>query len=68
MNHISTFYKEETNNKHRAEVIRDNEVYQIHYYNIHGELFKTESFEGKSKDYVEDAAENWASGVKVLNG
>jgi len=68
MRHISNFYKEDANPKHRAEIINENDVYKIHYYNIHGELFKTESFEGKSWNYVRDAAENWASGIKVLNG
>lgn len=67
MRHISTFYKENATSKHRAEVILNEGVYQIHYYNINGELFKTETFEGKPQSYVENAAEFWVS-IKVLNG
>ena len=68
MQHLSTFYKENATSKHRAEVVNNEGVYQIHYYNINGELFKTESFEGKAQNYVEDAAENWTTDIKVLNG
>jgi hypothetical protein len=31
-----------------------------------GNVFYTESFHGKSVHYVEDAAENWALGHKIL--
>lgn len=67
---ISIYYKEENNSRARAEVIREDRDggYSIHYYHATGDLFKTESYEGKSLQYVEDAAENWTLGIKVLNG
>ena len=42
--------------------------YDIHYYGPGGDLIKTENFAGKSIYYVQDAAENWIAGIKVLNG
>tara|TARA_R110000868_G_scaffold244495_1_gene500815 strand:+ start:146 stop:358 length:213 start_codon:yes stop_codon:yes gene_type:complete len=70
MKQISTYFKEGTDLKSRAEVVfdSDNTVYNIEYYNLQGLIFHTESFPGKSVHYVEDAAENWALGIKVLNG
>lgn len=68
MKHISTYFKEGAELKSRAEVVVENGDYSIHYYNLNGQLFHTESFAGKSLQYVEDAAENWALGIKVLNG
>lgn len=66
---ISIYYKEENNSRARAEVIReDREKYSIHYYHANGDLFKTESFDGKSVNYVENLAENWASNIQNLNG
>jgi hypothetical protein len=32
------------------------------------EHFKEELFAGKSRNYAEDAAENWALNIKTLNG
>jgi hypothetical protein len=43
------------------------EPYSIRYY-VDGKYKQTEMFEGVSLYYVEDAAENWLSGIKVLNG
>jgi len=63
---ISTFY-ENNNSRARAEVVKEDLGYLIHFHNANGDLFKTESFEGKSLRYVEDAAENWALGIKTLN-
>jgi len=63
---ISTFY-ENNNSRARAEVVKEDSGYSIHFHNANGDLFKTESFEGKSLHYVEDAAENWALGIKTLN-
>lgn len=68
MQHISSYFKEGSSQKARAEIVLDESGYNIHYYNINGDLFKSESFSGKSLRYVEDAAENWAMGIKVLNG
>lgn len=66
---ISTYFKEEGMFKARAEVIRvEQGVYKIDYYDINGDFIKDEYFPNKSIYYVEDAAENWTLGIKVLNG
>jgi hypothetical protein len=38
----------------------------IIYFSEKGEIFDTEKFPGKSLRYIEDAAENWALGIKKL--
>jgi hypothetical protein len=38
----------------------------IKYYDDNGKMFFTEGFPGKSIHYVNDAAENWCSGIKKL--
>jgi hypothetical protein len=65
---ISSYFKEETDGRMRADVLMVEGAYQIRYYGIDGECFKSEDFSGKSLRYVEDAAENWALGIKILNG
>jgi hypothetical protein len=65
---ITTVYKEESGGKARAEIELEGGGYEITYYDTRGEAFQTESFPGKSLRYVEDTAENWALGIKVLNG
>jgi hypothetical protein len=69
MKHVTTIFKEGAEGA-RAEVFEENGVYGIHYYMGIGDTnaFKTELFEGKHVTYVEDAAENWALGIKNLNG
>lgn len=64
---ISTYYHETA----------DGEFCQLHFnfkleyaylkYYRNQKLFFTEEFPGKSIRYVEDAAENWALGLKKLN-
>jgi hypothetical protein len=64
---ISEYY----NNKEprsKAVVVKNRNSYSIEYYDMNGLIFHTEKFEGHSLHYVEDAAENWALGIKVLNG
>lgn len=68
MNVISTYYKEETEGQARAEVILEGDTYSINFYDARGEFFMQESYVGKSLRYVEDTAENWTLGIKVLNG
>ena len=51
----------------RAEIYSDVDGYNIKYF-INGNLQTTESFPDKSIHFVEEAAENWISGIKVLNG
>jgi|TARA_B110000259_G_scaffold80029_1_gene93720 hypothetical protein len=69
MKTLQTFYKEDTDGA-RAEVFEENGVYGVHYYMGIGdaEWFKQDIFAGKSLHYAEDAAENWALGIKTLNG
>lgn len=64
---ISTFY--ESNGKAgRAEVYKDSHLgYYIEFYRADGSLITTEYFTNHSIHYVEDAAENWALGIKLLN-
>lgn len=66
---ISTHFKENANAA-RAEVLKNEAggYYYIDYYDAGGNRFYTEAFPDKSVHYVEDAAENWASNVKVLKG
>jgi hypothetical protein len=68
---ISTHFKEnvEGNFQARAEIVRVNEkTYKIDYYDINGNFITEEHFPDKSIHYVESAANNWASDIKVLNG
>lgn len=60
--HLSDF------GKGYAEVHVDmkHEMFYIKYFDSNKKRFFTEDFEGKSLRYVEDAAENWALGIKTL--
>jgi hypothetical protein len=40
----------------------------IKFYNPDNDKMKIEEFRGKSLGYVEDAAENWALGIKKVAG
>jgi len=62
---ISTYW---SNDGSKAEVLFDfkEEMAYIEYYDDNGKLFFTEEFPDKSIRYVEDAAENWAEGIKIL--
>jgi len=43
------------------------EMAYIEYFDDNGKQFFSEDFPGKSMRYVEDAAENWALGIKKLD-
>lgn len=66
---ISTYFKENANAA-RAEVMKNEagNYYYIDYYDAGGNKVFTEAYPGKSLQIVEDAAENWTLGVKVLKG
>lgn len=66
MGKISTYHA--NNGKGRAEVHFDfkSELAYIQYFDDNGRLFFTEEFPNNSLHYVEDAAENWALGIKKL--
>lgn len=63
---ISTFYAE--GNKGYCEVHMDlkEELCYIKYFDSNGNRFYTEEFPNKSLRYVENAAEDWALGIKKL--
>lgn len=63
---LSTYYSD--NNKGYVEVYFNfKEEYPfIRYYTNEGRLFYTEDFPEKTIRYAEDAAENWALGIKKL--
>ena len=64
--HISTYYSDR--GKGYCEIHFDfkEEHAYIKYFDNNGERFLTEDVPGKSTRYVEDAAENWALGIKKL--
>lgn len=64
--HISTYYSDR--GKGYCEIHFDfkEEHAYIKYFDNNGKRFFTEDFPGKSTRYVEDAAENWALGIKKL--
>jgi|TARA_B110000503_G_C6858405_1_gene293789 hypothetical protein len=66
---ISTFYKESPESP-RAEVVNVDGVLRIEYYNSIGDNkpFMVESFPNNHLNYVEDVADNWVRGIKVLHG
>ena len=67
-NKIYTYYADPPGRGH-CEVIMDfkDEMTYIDYFDDHGKKFFTEDFPNKSLRYVEDAAENWALGIKKLD-
>jgi len=58
---------ENSENLMRAEIFEMKEGYRIDYYGPNGFL-QSENFNGVSVHYVQDAAENWLSGIKTLKG
>lgn len=64
---VSTYFKED-NSGPRAEIHDSAGGYYIEYYDLAGNLILTENHFGKSMRWVENAAENWALGIKHLNG
>jgi len=63
---ISTYWAND--GRGRCEVCVDfkEEIIYIEYFDDKDHLFYTEDFPNKSLRYVEDAAENWALGIKKL--
>lgn len=66
---ISTYWAG-NGNEGRAEVHKNIEegTCFIRYFDSNNKMFFTEEFPDKSIHYVEDAAENWALGIKKLAG
>ena len=65
---ITTFESERTNNYCEVHMNMKEEFAYIKFYNADNDKMKIEEFHGKSLSYVEDAAENWALGVKKVAG
>lgn len=65
---ISEIFKEEGEFRAKAQVVLEVDQYKLVIYDANGNFITEEYFPGKSLHYVEDAAENWATGLKVLNG
>ena len=63
---LSTYHSEI--GKGYCEVHMDfkDEMAYIKYFDNNGRMFFTEDFPGKSIHYVNDAAENWCTGIKKL--
>lgn len=64
---VKEFLGEKSGQTLRAEIYSNTDGYNIMYF-INDNLQTNESFQGKSINFVEEAAENWIAGVKVLNG
>jgi hypothetical protein len=62
---LSKYYSDK--NEKTAVVCVSATDYYLKYYEKNGRCFHTESFPGRSVYYVEDAAENWALGIKNIN-
>ena len=66
--HMSTFYADPPNEGQYCELHFDfkEEYAYLTYHEENGKRFFKEDFPNKSLSYVEDAAENWALGIKKL--
>ena len=66
--HMSTFYADPPNEGQYCELHFDfkEEHAYLTYHEENGKRFFKEDFPNKSLRYVEDAAENWALGIKKL--
>jgi hypothetical protein len=65
---LSTYWSETGEGYAEIHVDMKNESFYIKYFDSNNKRFFTEDFPDKSLRYVEDAAENWALGVKYFTG
>jgi hypothetical protein len=63
---LSTYYAEKGKGWCEIHLDSKNESLYIKYFDDEGRKFFVEDFPDKSMRYVEDAAENWALGIKKL--
>lgn len=63
---LSTYYSDHGKGYAEIHFNFKEEIAYIRYYTDEGKLFFTEDYPTKSLRYVEDAAENWALGIKKL--
>lgn len=64
--HISTYYSDDDRGYCELHVNYKEEMFYLKYFDDNGKQFFVEDFPNKSMRYVEDAAENWALGIKKL--
>jgi hypothetical protein len=63
---LSTYYADDGTGYAEVHFNFKEEVAHIEYYDNNGKRFFNEEFPGKAINYVEDAAENWALGIKKI--
>ena len=63
---ISTYYHDSGKGWAEIHIDLKEELLYIKYFDEGGGLLTKEEFPNKSMRYVEDAAENWALGIKKL--
>jgi hypothetical protein len=64
--HLSTYYSDDEKGYCEIHFSFKDEMAYIKYYDENNKQFFLEEFPDKSLRYVEDAAENWALGIKSL--
>jgi hypothetical protein len=65
--HLSTYYADDGRGHAELHVDYKEEMFYLKYFDDNGKQFFTEEFPNKSMRFVEDAAENWALGIKKLD-
>lgn len=63
---LSTFYSDRDRGYCEVHVDLKNEMFYIKYFDDNNRQFFVEDFPNKSLHYVNDAAENWALGIKKI--
>ena len=66
--HLSTYYKDDQSEYCEIHIDFKEELLYIKYFKKDAAIwYHTEEFPNKSIRYVEDAAENWALGIKQID-
>jgi len=63
---LSTYYADHSSSYCEIHMNFKEEMLYINYFDDTGKQFFSEDYPNKSLRYVEDAAENWALGIKQL--
>ena len=64
---IATYHADNGRGYCELHVDYKEEMFYLKYFDDNGKQFFTEEYPNKSMRYVEDAAENWALGIKKLD-
>jgi len=68
MTQVKSLIREQSGLTLEAKIMKSaSDYFYVDYY-VNGNFMQSETFKGHSMFYVEDAAENWFEGIKVLNG